>query len=69
MALSGRKLASTTLLAVTFVLFVPAFAQASGELSYGSWTYGGEFSAVVEYIPLVVALLAAMVLANAFLKH
>ena len=68
MALTGRSVATASLLAVGAALFVPAFSDAAAGLSTGGWKYGPYLQTVVDQFPLVVGLLALIALGGVLLK-
>lgn len=59
---------SASLIAVAGVALVPAFYEASDQLNFSSIQYGGQLELVLAQMPLMVALIAALLLAFTFIK-
>lgn len=63
MARTAADLVATVILAVSAVLAVPAMIEATGAVSYSTGEYSGYLRPILEYAPLLLALIAFVVLA------
>lgn len=59
---------SALVLAVSLVLFVPAFIQAGSSFGYDWYQYSEQIGLVLEYAPVLLAALAVMVLGAAITR-
>lgn len=63
MALTGRKLASATLIIVALALFIPVFADAAAGFSYpSSWEYGPYVQTILDHLAILVAVGVVIIL-------
>lgn len=63
MARTSKNLVATVVLAVSAVLFVPAFAQAVEGVSFGRTRYSAYLEPILTHSELLLALFALVVLA------
>jgi len=64
MARSARHLVVTVVLAVSAILFVPAFIDAKNALSYDATRFNGYLEPVFSHFELLIVLFALVMLAT-----
>jgi hypothetical protein len=59
----GNSVVAGLLVALTFVLFVPAALEASGAAAVSSYQFSGQIGLLFEYLPLLFAVMGVLILA------